>query len=462
MWRELITYLDTHDGGEGAKQMREVVEAMNAYHISKRLRPVPFSPASNKDLSKLFLFWAKDAYPHATLPNEELLRGYLTPELVNRLGKEDAASFLKAFRGDTLPPVYGTLARPDPIALLDLSTDKLPREVIARIPAWAHEKTKPIRSASKFAYNAAVAGAVKDLHVDHGYSHAGWAIGGRKLWILYPPPIPAKFFETWAASYDSNGEQENRFLPIMKIMAKSLEHNPYIAITSGETALYLPPETTHLVFTLEPGFLGAAIWLPEEIEAYAPVIDVLRRELAAVQAIIAPADVGEDHWLYQDEIFPTMAMAFSSFRAAVKGGTFDPNDEALMLEVEKTWANLKAVWQDSPYTIFHQDLGVIKEVKAVDAWLQRYNASRQAARYELRIHLRPKTNNLIESAHSVDPTAARSRGRKEEANVRNRDQLSRGGPGSVCNSPNPMLQDRARGFVGLFSTTEPNLYIQLR
>lgn len=352
------------------------MDKMNTKHYSKRLRPLPFAVSGTPhDLSVPFLFSVGDVYTGQTkegdprhVPAKEVFGAFVNADIFDRLRYEDAAALQTSILNPSAA-VYGTLARPTPPIVMGLAARNLPDRNRFTHPAWASTGSPIITT--RLAYNATPAGSVKDLHLDHGYSHAGWCIGGRKIWLIYPAPIPDSFYKRWAEVQNSDFHDENYRLPLLLRMADRLM-NPLIAASSDDIAVYLPPGCIHAVITVKAGYLGGLIWLRDVPQDYRMVGEVVERELKALAPLLEEEGetVDEEHWVYKEDIFPTLRALYKSIRAALAHGAI-PADVEGVQQLTEVWIGLKSLTEKSPYRVFREDREAKAAIKGVEAALKK-------------------------------------------------------------------------------------------
>jgi hypothetical protein len=226
---------------------------------ARDLKPVEFLPVRPRQspIQNIPYYMDLSSWWTRGSPDPATVQQSLLPSLRRALGIEQARCLVQQLEATSR---HGP---EDVVRFLNLpSPPKMLKKLGLQIPEWVR---LPLESCL---WNITPKYAYTDLHTDRGLDTIAFQVGGRKIWLLYEPEPEvtseykvlqrqSAFFEEWArrlqqASTPNGSESASTFLEI----AAPTMRRPYIAVTEGQQALYIPAGWKHAVFTIQSGLLG--------------------------------------------------------------------------------------------------------------------------------------------------------------------------------------------------------------
>jgi hypothetical protein len=245
LWRELVN--------RTARQHTiDIIKALGPW--SRELRPVSVLTANETPIQDVPYYFDISSWWTKGIPDVDSIQCTLAGALRRSLGSGDAQYLLAQMRSSS------THTPQQVVRYLNLKT---PRNMLQnfgfQIPSWIRLKT------NECLWNVTPRYSFTDLHTDRGLDTVAFQVGGRKIWLLYEPepPITAEskvrqsaYFEAWALRFQdaSSGGLSNP-ASFLEQLGPSMRR-PYIAVTEGQQALFIPAGWKHAVFTLQTGYLG--------------------------------------------------------------------------------------------------------------------------------------------------------------------------------------------------------------
>lgn len=234
------------------------------------LTPITVTSGFNQDkkIHLPFICSTNDLYPIG-LSEPELLRSTLADNTVKLLGVELSQRLFKMLSSKL------SCTSESNIKVLNVTPSRKYRSNLEiRLP-----KNITVRpeTPQQVTWNICTSGSFTDLHVDRGLSTVTWPINGSKIWILWPLPLPARWYKLWAKQCSGAQINDSLFAKLASVL-----HNPHIVLTEENTGLYLPPQWLHVVFTLSGGYLGGLTWVHNGGQT---LMDTTLEELEALQAL---------------------------------------------------------------------------------------------------------------------------------------------------------------------------------